>query len=108
LRQHEHTDAGLARSYPPRGHESLVGVRRRHLDIDDRNVGLVPVDLAQQLLGVPHLAHHVGPRRAQQRGDARADEDRVVGDDYPHGISARRPDEPACRRPPSAPTRSRR
>ena len=37
------------------GDEALVGVGRRHADVDDRDVGLVLVDGAQQLVAVVGL-----------------------------------------------------
>ena len=36
--------------------QALVGVRRRHAHVDDRDVRLVRADLAQQVLGVAGLA----------------------------------------------------
>ena len=47
--------------------EALVGVRRRHADVDDRDVGRVLVDGAQQLLGVVGLGGDLEPALAQQR-----------------------------------------
>ena len=71
-----------------RGAQALVGVRRRHADVDDRDVGLVGAHLAQQLVGVAGLADDVEARVLEQARDARAQQHRVLGEDYAHGISA--------------------
>ena len=68
--------------------QAVVGVGRRHADVDDRHVGLVRVDLAQQVLGVAGLADHVEAPLLEQPHDPLAQEHRVVGDDYAHGILA--------------------
>ena len=68
--------------------QPFVGERRRHPDVDDRHVGLVLVDLAQQLLGGRRLRRHVDPGAPQERGDALAHERAVVGDHDAHGSSA--------------------
>src|SRR5215218_3669088 len=62
---------------------------RRHADVDDRDVGFMCPGLAHQLLPVPRLPDHFEPRLLEQPHDPFAEEDRVVGDDYPHGITAR-------------------
>ena len=64
-----------------RGAQALVGVGRRHPDVDDRDVGLVGADLAQQVLGVAGLAGDLEARLLEQAGEALAQEDGVVGDD---------------------------
>ncbi len=46
-------------------------------------------DLAQQILGVAGLADDLHPGVLEQPHDALAQQDRVVGDDYAHGITAR-------------------
>ena len=90
---------------PLRGDEALVGVRRRHPDVDDGGVGRGAPHLSQQLVGVAGLAGDVDPGVLEQADDALAGEHRVVGDDYAHGITARSR-RLALTRPPSAPTRS--
>ena len=71
-----------------RGAQALVGVRRRHADVDDRDVGLVGADLAQQVLGVAGLGDDLEARLLEQPRDALAQQQAVVGQDYAHGTSA--------------------
>ena len=71
-----------------RGDESLVGVGRRHADVDDRHVGVVLVHRAQQLVAVVGLRRDVEARLLQERGDALAHEQVVVRDHDAHGSSA--------------------
>ena len=108
LRQHEHADVGVARADPLGGDEALVGVGRGHADVDDRGVGLSEPDVAEQALGVLGLGHDLDSGVPEQADDPLACEHDVVGDDYSHGISARRVVAPTSSEPPSAPTRSAR
>ena len=71
-----------------RGAQALVGVRRGHADVDDRDVGLVGADLAQQVLAVARLGDHLEARLLEQARDALAQQQAVVGQDYAHGTSA--------------------
>src|SRR5262249_42680629 len=71
------------------GAQALVGVRRRHADVDDGDVGLVGVDLAQQVLGVARLADDLHAGVLEQPRDAFAQQHAVVGQPYTHGICAR-------------------
>ena len=68
--------------------QPLVGVRRRHADVDDRDVGLVGADLAQQVLGVAGLGDDLEARLLEQARDALAQQHAVVGEDDAHGTSA--------------------
>ena len=52
LGEHEHADVRLARADLDRGAQPVVRVVGRHLHVDDRDVGLVRPDLAQQVDGV--------------------------------------------------------
>jgi hypothetical protein len=56
LREDEHGGVGVLLADLLRRDEPLVGVRGRHADVDDRDVGVVGADLQQQLLGVAGLA----------------------------------------------------
>ena len=63
-----------------RGAQALVGVRRRHADVDDRDVRLERANLQEQLVGVACLADDLEARILEQAGHALAQQDRVVGD----------------------------
>jgi len=49
----------------------------------------VRADLAQQVLGVAGLCDDLEAGLLEQAHEALAQQDRVVGDDYPHGIHLR-------------------
>lgn len=85
-REDKHPDARRLRREGLSRDEPLVGVARRHPDVDDRSVGSVTGDDAQQVLGGAHLGDDVAPRRGEQARDAFAHEDRVVGDDETHRL----------------------
>ena len=110
LRQHEHADLGMLGSDRVGGDEAFVGVGRRHLDVDDHEVGTLCCDGAEQLVGIAGLGDDLEARLFEEEGNALADERRVVGDGYSHGSSAcsRRvpPPRSTVTRPSSAPTRS--
>ncbi len=76
--------------------QALVGMCGR-LDRADRS---------QQRGGVTHLGGYVNPGVGEQPGDALAGEHHILGENYPHGISARHTARPVDRLPPSAPTLS--
>ena len=90
LREHEDGDVGVVVADPLGGDETLVGVGRRHLDVDDGDVGCVLADLFEELIGVVGLTDDVDAGVGEQVDDALAGEQRVVGDYDAHGISARR------------------
>ena len=50
----------------PRCHEPFVGVRRRHADVHDRDVGLVHRDMAKEVVGVARLGHDLEARLLEQ------------------------------------------
>ena len=68
--------------------EPFVGVRRRHLDVDDRDIWIGQPDRAQELRRVGCLADDVEARVCEQSGEAFAQEHLVVGDHDAHGTSA--------------------
>src|SRR5262245_59751065 len=70
-----------------RGDEALVGVVRRHADVDDRDVGFVAANLEQQVVGRRGLADDLEPRSLEQARDALAHQDRVLGDDDPQRLA---------------------
>ena len=45
-------------------------------------------NLAQQILAVAGLSHHLVPGLLEQTGEALAEQEAVLADDYPHGILA--------------------
>src|SRR5438034_3431927 len=72
-----------------RSAEPFVGVGRRHADVYHRDVRVVAPDFQHQLVGVSGLAHDLETSFFENSGDAFPKEDGIVGDHYPHGISAR-------------------
>ena len=79
----------------------------RQPDVDDRDVQLMAVDLAQQLVGVLALGDHVEAGVAQQAGEPLAQQHAVLGDGYAHGISALTSRAAAARRPDPQPATER-
>src|SRR5262249_23111465 len=80
LRQHEHADLRMFLANLLRGSQPLVGLRRRHPDIDDGNVGVVATDLEQEVVGGGRLAYDLEPGIAEKAGDPLAQENRVLCD----------------------------
>ena len=66
---------------------ALVGLGRRHADVDDGDVRLVAPGLQEQVVAVDGAADDLEPAALQQLRDAFAEEGRVVGDHDAHGIS---------------------
>ena len=60
--------------------QTLVCLCRRHTDVDDRNVGLVHRDVAQQILGIAGLRDDVESGLQEQSRDSLAQKHRVVGE----------------------------
>src|SRR5512132_281426 len=94
-----------------RGGDPLVGVGRGHLDVDDGDVRALELDAAQEARSVLGFPHHVEAGVGEEAGEPLPQEHGIVGDDYPHGISARILTPPpgarsTARRPSRAPTRS--
>src|SRR5437763_5992569 len=108
LREDEHADLRMLGADRLGGRQPLVGVRRRHSDVDDRRVRPFYTDVPQKPRGVLRLADDLDAGVGQQADDALARQHQVVGDDYAHGINARRPVGWISSSPPSAPMRSRR
>src|SRR5215211_499026 len=60
--------------------QPLVGARGRHLDVHDRDVGLVRANLQQQILRRSALPDDLEARLLEQARDALAEQHRVVGE----------------------------
>ena len=88
LGEQQDAEPGVALAELERRLGALVRVRRRHPDVDDRDVGCVLVDHGEQLVGVGGPGHDVDPRLGEQVGQAVAQQPGVVGDHDPHGSTA--------------------
>jgi hypothetical protein len=88
LREDEHADLRERRADALRGGEPLVGVGGRHADIDERYVREVARDGLVQLGRVRDRGDDLDAVIAQQRGDAVADQCRVVGDHDTQRVAA--------------------
>src|SRR6185437_11600413 len=75
-------------AYQQRGPQSLVGERRGHPDVDHAHVGPCLGHRAQERLGVAGGGHHLVAGLFQEQRQALAEQDRVLGDRYAHGITA--------------------
>ena len=71
-----------------RGAQALVGVGRRHADVDDRDVGAVRLDRATRASPSADGGHDLAAGLLEQAHQALAQQHRVLGEDYPHGTSA--------------------
>ncbi len=80
LGEDEHRRVGVALADLLGRAQPFVGVRRRHLDVHDRDVGAVRADLQQQVVGRAALPDDLEPLVGKQAGDALAQEHRVVGE----------------------------
>src|SRR4029078_3076510 len=89
LGEYEHTAGGVLLADLLGGAKTLVGMRRRHADVHDRHVRRVAPHLQQELVRVPGLADDLEPGLVEDARHALAEEDGVLCQDYPHGISAR-------------------
>ena len=88
-REDEDADARSLRADADRRVEALGGSRRRHPHVDDRHVRLGRGQHGEQPVDVTGLADDVEICRGQRRGQGLAQQDRIVGEDYAHGMSAR-------------------
>jgi hypothetical protein len=87
LRQHQHGDVRVLAAQDQRGPDALVGVGRRHADVDHGEVGPVLGDRPQELAGVGHGLDDLQPGVGHQGGEPLAEQDRVLGDHDSHGSS---------------------
>src|SRR5918999_449541 len=111
LRQHEHRHRGVARTDLERRPQAFVVVGRGQSNVHDRDIQVVAARFAEELVGVLALSDYFEAGVAQEAGKPLAQQHAVLGDGYPHGISALTRVPPprgvqTRRRPPSASTRS--
>ena len=85
LREDEDRDRRMRAPDLGGGHQSIVGVARRHADVDDGDVGHVGAHLEHEVVGVVRAADHLVPGVPQQRRDALAQQRIVVGDHHAQG-----------------------
>jgi hypothetical protein len=81
LREDEHRDRRVAAADLGRRDQAVVGVPRRHPDVDDRDVGLVGTHLQHEVVGVHRPPHDLVAGVGQKRGDPFAEQRVVVRDD---------------------------
>ena len=104
LGEDEHRCVGVALADLFRRAQPFVGVRRRHLDVDDRDVRVVRADLQQQIVSRAALPDDLESLVGEEAGDALAKEHRVVGEGDANrclgllGIGEFGVDAPYCRR----------
>src|SRR5580765_1567022 len=71
------------------GAQPFVGMRRRHSNVDDRDVRAEVADTCEQRVGVADLGDYFDVVFGEQTRDTLANKRSVVGDHYSHGSSAR-------------------
>ena len=87
LGQHQDGDRRVLAPDDQRRPDALVGVGRRHPDVDDHQVGALLADGPQQLLGVGHGRDDLEAAVGQQLGQALPQQHGVLGDHDSHGSS---------------------
>ena len=80
MREHEHPELGCRSADLLGGDEALVGVRGRHLDVDDHDVGRVSPTRRISSPGSPAVATTSSPGLGQQAGETLAQQRLVVRD----------------------------
>src|SRR4029450_12137747 len=106
LRQDQDADLGMLSPDGLGGDQALIGMGRRHADVDQGHVRAGQAHLGEQALGVLGLGDPLDAGVAQQPDDSLAGEHGVAGHDYPHGSSAWSRVDSTARLPSRAPTRS--
>src|SRR5215212_1057698 len=69
------------------GLQAFVGVCRRHLDVDDGNVGSIESNGFLQRRAVPGQPDHIQTHCLEQPGETLTEQELVVGDHDAHGNS---------------------
>jgi hypothetical protein len=82
LREHDDADARVGLADAARGAHALVGVGRRHANVDDGDVGLDRGDVVHEIDGVLGLGDDLEARVREHARDALAHESRIVGDNH--------------------------
>ena len=108
LREDQNADIGVLGANALGGDEALVGVRRGMRMSTIATSGRLSRTSRSSCSASPASATTSMPASFEQAHDPLACEHDVVGDDYPHGTSARRVVSPSSSVPPTAPTRSAR
>ena len=83
-RQDQHAGLGERLAQLERRAQTVVRVRGRHLDVDDRDVGTMRTRAAQEVVGVAGLRDDVEARTLQDADDPLAEEDVVLADHDPN------------------------
>ena len=83
LREHQHRRPGHRLPRLDGGPQPLVGVRRRHPDVDDGDVRAVLAHRPDERGAVADRGDHLGAGLLEQPDQALAEEDRVLGQDSP-------------------------
>ena len=83
LGQDQDANAGMLGADPLRREEPVVGVGRRHPDVGDHNVGLVPCDQRAERVSVTCLPHNEEAVVGQDPGQPFSEEHGVVGQHNP-------------------------
>src|SRR5713226_5205392 len=86
--EHQHANVGPTPVDLSCSRQTFVRVGGRHSDVDDHYVRLLTREEIEELLPVARLTHHRHAGFPQEADQSAAEQSRVVGDGYPHGISA--------------------
>src|SRR5713226_9720299 len=86
--EHQHANVGPTPVDLSCSRQTFVRVGGRHSDVDDHYVRLLTREEIEELLSVARLTHHCDAGFPQEADQSAAEQSRVVGDGYPHGISA--------------------
>jgi hypothetical protein len=87
LREHQHGQSRDLLAGTDRGSQAFVGERRRHADVDDREVRPVFLDRAEQVFAVVHRRRGFDALVREQPLQTGSQQDGVLSDHYPHAGS---------------------
>jgi hypothetical protein len=80
--------SGSSRRIVNAARSPVIGMHRRHSDVDDRDIRLVRPPLAHEVLGVARLRDYLKSGVPEQARDPLPQEQRILGQDYAHAIRA--------------------